>query len=300
MRSRLALATVWAGLVCLIGCGSVGYQTPSGAPGSSYNHNNSYSSYDNNRRTSRSTSASANRQSSDSVGGSVENVGPHSILLGDMNLNGMADVADCLLLRQISDGAREVPPNRYPDVNEDGTVDETDCDAVQRAATGLAQWPIRSIGPAILVDIAPDDEGIQDGYSPSVVEVPRGGEFTVDVWAVEVTDFEGIALDFDLGENPAVRIDAVRQGPFMESRGAQVEFEPTVDGTEASVICRIRRATEDEAPDGEGIIAYLDCTALEPGAETTMTVSPSEADPDTAPVDQSLVMHGALVRVASR
>jgi hypothetical protein len=86
----------------------------------------------------------------------------------------------------------------------------------------------------------------------------------------------------------------------MESHGAQIEFEPTVDGTAASVVCRIRRATEEQALDGEGIIAHIDCTALEPGAETTMTVTSSEADPNAAPVEQSVVMHGALVRVASR
>lgn len=288
--NRLVLLAALLAMVSLVGCGSVGYQTTSGGPGGTTGQVGTGAQ-------SGPGTAQPAAQSPGAVSG-VE-IGPHSVLVGDMNLNGIADVADVLMLRRIAAGLEEAPPNRYPDLTGDGNVGEEDCRLLERAAAGLEPWPIRSIGSAIVLDMAPDLDGIRDGYSPQPVEVSEG-RFTVDVWALEVADFDGFSLRIDFGDRPGIRIDDVREGPFVASTGAEVQFEPVVDGDGATVVCRVGNASGGSLPSGEGVIAHIDFRALQPGSETKISVSALEQEVEGQSLQTGLIMHGALVRVASQ
>ena len=294
MSDRLIAVLGWLAIVVLVGCGGPGYQTPSGGPGGIGGAGGAGGPAS---QAMQAGTQSGGQHTSDTTGAGI---GPHSILVGDMNLNGVPDVADSLVLRRIAAGLQEAPPNRYPDITGDGKVDEEDCRLLERAVAGLEPWPIRSIGSAIVLDLAPDLEGIRDGYSPEPVEVAPGDRFTVDVWALEVAEFDSFRLHFDLGDRPGIRIDDVREGPFLASAGAEVQFNPVVDGDGATVVGTVRNVSGGSLPSGEGVIAQIDLRALSPGSETAISVGAVEQDADGASDGPELVMHGALVRVASQ
>ena len=280
-------AIVWLLVLCIAGCGSPGFQTGNsggigGAGGGFQGESSPHSAQDPRQGQQDGVASGA--------------VGPHSILVGDMNLNGVADVADLLILRRIAAGLQEVPANRYADLTGDGKVTEEDCRLLERAVAGLETWPIRSIGHAMVLDIAPDLKGIRDGYSPEPVEVPSSGRFTVDLWALEAVDFEGFALRIDLGDRPGIRIDDIRQGPFLGTNADLVDFRPVIDGDGATVVCRLRDDTGRGLPSGEGVIAHIDLRVLQPGSENTVALE----EVDRGLAQSGTVLHGALVRAASQ
>lgn len=288
---RVFAALTWMAMIWLLGCGSVGYQTASGGPdGSAVGSSGNVGGF------TDGTTSSAEQPAPDVP---EAEIGPHSILVGDMNLNGVADAADVLILRRIAAGLEEPPPNRYPDVTGDGEVGEADVAMVEKAVTGQERWPIRSIGSALALDIAPELGGIRDGYSPEPVEIPADRRFTVDLWALEMTQFDGCTIRVDLGTQPGIRIDDIREGPFMTSAGAQVQFDAEIDGDGATITCRIPSAEDMTLPRGEGVIAHIDLTPIAPGSETTITLTPMGGNGAGEADGSHLTMHGALVRVAS-
>lgn len=291
---RLVLAAIAAAMLALVGCGSVGYQTTSGGPGGQPAQNLGQ------RGAAPEGMSHLGAQGTGAVAASEVGVGPNSILVGDANLNGIPDVADAIIMRRVAAGLQEIPTNRYLDLTGDGKVTVEDCRLLERAIAGHQAWPIRSIGSALVLDLAPDLQRIDDGYSPVPVEIPHSGTFTVDLWALEVADFAGFELRIDLGASPGIRIDEIRPGAFIETGSAQVTFDAEVDGDSATITCRLSALSSHDLPRGEGIVAHIDFTALQPGSETEVALSLLDEDPTVLSQGQDTLLHGALVRIASR